>query len=110
MESYSKPKSTKKVIKSKGSKEEEKKEVAPKVIKCYSDEKQFIEFLVDYIVETNPGDLYTNLLKVSQDIQKDYGPKNDLNLYRKQFGNLKDCIKKDATKMVFKLDGTCFKF
>ena len=52
-------------------------------VQVASDEKKFIEFLVDYIVKTNPGDLTTNLAKVSKDIQNDYGPKDDLNLYRK---------------------------
>ena len=52
----------------------------------------------------------TNLAKVSKDIQNDYGPKDDLNLYRKQFGNLNDCVNRKPTGMVFKMEGTCFKF
>mmetsp|Transcript_17675 Transcript_17675/g.29869 ORF Transcript_17675/g.29869 Transcript_17675/m.29869 type:complete len:80 (+) Transcript_17675:17-256(+) len=71
------------------------------VIKCTSSEKGFIAFLIDYIVETNPGDLSTNLMKVSQHIQEKYDPKDDLNLYRKSFGNIKDCIKSEGTKAVF---------
>ena len=73
-------------------------------------EKKFIEFLVGFIVETNPGDLITNLQKVSQHLQDKYDPKDELNLYRKQFGNLKDCAKTPATSMVFVIDGTAFKF
>ena len=30
-------------------------------VQCTSSEKEFIEFVIDYIVKTNPGDLYTNL-------------------------------------------------
>ena len=85
-------------------------ESAPVEVKCASDEKKFIEFLVDYIVKTNPGDLTTNLAKVSKDIQNDYGPNDDLNLYRKQFGNINDCINRKPTGMVFTMEGTCFKF
>ena len=33
------------------------------------------------------------------------------NLYRKQYGNLKDCVlSSPAVMSVFKLDATCFKF
>ena len=52
-------------------------------IKVTTGEKQFIEFLVAYIVDTNGGNLTTNLGKVSKHIQKQYDPKHDLNLYRK---------------------------
>ena len=55
-------------------------------------EKQFIEFLVSYIVDTNPGDLLTNLDKISKHMVDAIPPKHELNLYRKQYGNLKDCI------------------
>ena len=75
-----------------------------------SSEKNFIEFLIDYIVETNPGDLQTNLNKISQHIQDKYDPKHELNLYRKQFGNINDCVKKDGAKRVFQIEGTSFKF
>ena len=38
-------------------------------------------------------------------------PKSEENLYRKQYGNLKECVLAGKTIMtVFKLDGTCFKF
>lgn len=38
-------------------------------------------------------------------------PKCEENLYRKQYGNLKDCVLQGKGIMsVFKLDGTCFKF
>ena len=79
-------------------------------INVTSGEKQFIEFLIDFIVETNPGDLQTNLNKVSQHIQEKFDPKHDLNLYRKQFGNLKDCVKVEGTKRVFSIEGTAFRF
>ena len=75
-----------------------------------SGEKQFIEFLVGFIVETNPGDLQTNIAKVSKHIQDTYDPKHDLNLFRKQYGNLKDCINTESIKRVFALEGTSFRF
>jgi len=38
-------------------------------------------------------------------------PKCEENLYRKQYGNLKECVTKGKGIMtVFQLDGTCFKF
>ena len=41
----------------------------------------------------------------------DMPPKCEENLYRKQYGNLKDCVLAGhAIMSVFKLDGTCFKF
>ena len=58
------------------------------------DEKDFIEFLVDFIVTTNPGDLLSNLDKVSQHMQKEYEPKHPLNIYRKSFGSLNNAIAK----------------
>src|SRR5210317_1734613 len=73
-------------------------------------EKQFIEFLIGYIVQTDPGDLLTNISKVSTHIQKEYDPKHELNLFRKQFGNLKDCVKQPAIQAVFCLEGTSFRF
>ena len=79
-------------------------------VKVTSSEKIFIEFLIDYIVETNAGDMITNLQKVSTHIQDQYPPKHELNLYRKSFGNLKDCVKAEATQLVFRIDGTSFKF
>ena len=76
-----------------------------------SSEKEFIEFLINYIVETNPGDLLTNLDKISKHMLDDLPPKCDVNLYRKQYGNLKDCVLQGKGIMqVFFLDGTCFRF
>ena len=79
-------------------------------VKATSSEKEFIEYLISYIVSTNPGDLQTNLNKVTSDLQDNYDTKHNLNLYRKSFGNIKDVVKPDATKMVFKLEGTAFRF
>eukprot|EP00347_Sterkiella_histriomuscorum_P006207 403353651 len=76
-----------------------------------SGEKAFIKFLVDYIVSTNPGDLYTNIQHMSKYMLDNLPPKCEENLYRKQYGNLKDCLLQGKGIMsVFKLDGTCFKF
>ena len=57
-----------------------------------SSEKQFIEFLIDFIVETNPGDLHTNLNKVTSHLQENFDPKHELNLHRKQFGSIKNVV------------------
>ena len=76
-----------------------------------SSEKSFIEFLVDYLVTSNPGDLLTNLAQLTTHMQSALPPKSEANLYRKQYGNLKDCITQGkGIKKVFVLDGTCFRF
>ena len=80
------------------------------IAKPSADEQAFIEFLISYIVDKDAKYMRTDLAKVSAHIQKEYGAKDPLNLYRKQFGNLKDCVQKDATKRVFELEGTNFKF
>jgi len=83
----------------------------PAAPKVSSSERQFITFLVNYIVDTDPGDLQTNLQKLSKYMLDDLPPKCDANLYRKQYGNLKDCVLQGKGIMkVFNLDGTCFKF
>jgi len=74
-------------------------------------ELAFISFLVTYIVDTNPGDLFTNLEYLSKYMLDRMDPLNPLNIYRKAYGNLKECITKGkAISAVFQLDGTCFKF
>ena len=60
-------------------------------VSASSSEKKFMVFLIDYIVETNPGDLYTNISKLSQHMLDNMPAKCEENLYRKQYGNLKDC-------------------
>ena len=70
-------------------------------VNCPSPERAFIAFLIEYIVDTNPGDLITNVAKITQHLQDNFDPKHELNLHRKQYGNLKDCVKSEATKMVF---------
>ena len=79
--------------------------------KTSSSEKKFLTFLINYVVRTNPGDLYTNLQHLSKHMTDELEPKCEENLYRKQYGNLKDCVLQGKTIMtVFVLDGTCFKF
>ena len=79
--------------------------------KTPSNEKKFITFLINYVVRTNPGDLQTNLMHMSKHMTDDLAPKCEENLYRKQYGNLKECVLAGKTIMkVFVLDGTCFKF
>ena len=78
--------------------------------KCPSNEKKFLTFLVNYVVRTNPGDLQTNLMHLSKHMTDDLAPKSEENLYRKQYGNLKECVLAGKTIMkVFTLDSTCFK-
>jgi hypothetical protein len=67
-----------------------------------SSEKKFITFLsnltlvyqllVNFIVENNPGDLLTNITHLSKYMLDKMPPKCEENLYRKQYGNLKDCV------------------
>lgn len=74
-------------------------------------ERAFVTFLVAFVVTTNPGDLQTNLEKISKYMLESMDPLAPENLYRKQYGNLKECVLKGKAIMaVFQLDGTCFKF
>ena len=79
--------------------------------KVYSSEKKFIVFLINYLVDTNPGDLLTNISHLSKYMLDEMPPKCEENLYRKQYGNLKDCcLQGKGIMTVFQLDGTTFKF
>ena len=50
-------------------------------------------------------------MHLSKHMTDNLPPKCEENLYRKQYGNLKECVLAGRTIMtVFKLDGTCFKF
>jgi hypothetical protein len=74
-------------------------------------ERAFITFLVNFVVTTSPGDLLTNLEKISKYMLESMDALAPENLYRKQYGNLKECVTKGKAIMaVFQLDGTCFKF
>ena len=76
-----------------------------------SGELEFITFLIDYVVTTNPGDLQTNLEHLSKYMLDKMDPLDSRNIYRKAYGNLKECVTKGKAIMaVFQLDGTCFKF
>ena len=67
--------------------------------------------MVTFVVTSNPGDLLTNLGELSKYMLESMDPLAPENLYRKQYGNLKECITKGkAINAVFQLDGTCFKF
>ena len=80
-------------------------------IKPVDGELKFVTYLVNYVVTTNPGDLQTNLEHLSKHMLDKLEPLSEYNLYRKQYGNLKECITKGKAIMaVFQLDGTCFKF
>ena len=48
-----------------------------------SGERAFITFLTDWIVDTNPGDLMTNLGTLATHMTNKMPPKCDENLYRK---------------------------
>ena len=78
--------------------------------KCSSGEKKFLTFLINYVVTTNPGDLHTNLTHLTKHMTDTLEAKSEENLYRKQYGNLKECVLAGKTIMkVFILDSTCFK-
>ena len=83
-------------------------EARPRVL---SSEKKFLTFLINYVVDTSPGDLQTNLMHLTKFMQDNLHAKSEENLHRKQYGNLKECVLASRLIMsVFKLDGTCFKF
>ena len=76
-----------------------------------SGEKKFLTFLINYVVETGDGDLQTNLTHLTKHMQDNLAAQSEENLYRKQFGNLKQCVESGPLIMsVFKMQGTCFKF
>lgn len=54
-----------------------------------SAERDFITFLVNWVVELSPGDLMFNLGDLATHMTNKMPPKCPENLYRKQFGNLK---------------------
>lgn len=43
-------------------------------------------------------------------MQENYDPKHELNLHRKQYGNLKRCVQLPATKAVLEIHGHAFRF
>ena len=77
-----------------------------------NDEKKFLTFLINYVVDTSPGDLQTNLMHLSKHMLDKMDALDPINLHRKQYGNLKDaCLGSPNVVMkVFVLDGSCFKF
>ena len=76
-----------------------------------SGEKKFLTFLINYVVDTNPGDVQTNLTHLSKHMLDNMPAHCEENLYRKQYGNLKECVLAGSTIMsVFELTGTCFRF
>ena len=80
-------------------------------IKPIYGELKFSTFLTNFVVDNNPGDLLTNLEVISKHMLDKMDPLDELNKYRKAYGNLKECITKgQAISAVFQLDGTCFKF
>ena len=84
---------------------------APTLPRITTGERAFITFLVDWIVDTNPGDLMTNLGTLATHMTNNMPPKCEENLYRKQYGNLKECVLAGKGIMrIFNLDGTTFKF
>lgn len=78
--------------------------------KVTSGEKKFLTFLINYVVRTNSGELQTNLTHLTKHMTDDLEPKCEENLYRKQYGNLKECVLAGKAIMkVFTLDGTAFR-
>ena len=66
--------------------------------------------MIAFIVKKNPEDLITTLEDVTKDLQENYDPKHELNLHRKQYGNLKRCVQLPATKAVLEIHGHAFRF
>lgn len=62
-------------------------------------ERAFITFLVSFVVSTSPGDLQTNLEKLSKYMLESMDALAPENLYRKQYGNLKECVTKGKAIM-----------
>jgi len=76
-----------------------------------SGERAFISFLINWQVDTNPGDLITNLAALGKYMTDKLPQKCAENLYRKQYGNLKDCVLAGkGIKRIFQIDGSSFKF
>ena len=48
-----------------------------------SGQRKFITFLIDYVVDTNPGDLQTNISILSKYMLDEMPAKCEENLYRK---------------------------
>lgn len=62
-------------------------------------------------VEIHMRELLNNFEKISKYMLEEMHALAPENLYRKQYGNLKECVTKGKAIMaVFQLDGTCFKF
>ncbi|CAI2382935.1 unnamed protein product [Moneuplotes crassus] len=75
-----------------------------------SSEKKFLDFLIRFVCSTAPKHLFTNLDKISKHMLDKMEPLDDENLYRKQYGNLKECVLAgEGIMQVFKLDGTSFR-
>ena len=55
----------------------------PTLPRITTGERAFITFLVDWIVDTNPGDLMTNLGTLATHMTNNMPPKCEENLYRK---------------------------
>ena len=74
-------------------------------------EKAFLTFLITFVVDSEAGALQTNLTHLTKHMTENMDSQSAENLYRKQFGNLKECVLAGPTIMsVFKLDGSAFKF
>ena len=54
-------------------------------------ELEFLTFLINFVVDKSPGDLLINFSDLSEHMVK-MEHKCDENLYRKQYGNMKECV------------------
>ena len=52
-------------------------------------EKKFLTFLINYIVESNPDMMSTNLTHLTKHMTDNMDSNSEENKHRKQFGNLK---------------------
>ena len=73
------------------------------------EEKNFIEFLTDYIITSDPGYFTMTFGQIDQKIKN--LPKDDpLYKYRMKFGNLDELLKQSGTETVLYIDGNSVRF
>merc|ERR1711935_524486 len=73
------------------------------------DEKAFIEFVINYIVTSNPGYFTQSVAKIDKAV-RELAATDKLNLYRKKFGNMDGALKTPASASVMHIEGNNVKF
>ena len=64
----------------------------------------FIEFVLTYIVETNPGYLKQTTQKISQEIDRRFDAQHLVRKHAKQFNQFFDCLQHQYTHQMFEED------